>query len=69
MEQVRQCRRMLPIVEFDGRSWFLDKRLKEFRDVKNPHNRVDFRSKRGDRMLDAWIGQLSPSELAAEWEF
>jgi hypothetical protein len=41
---------MLPIVEFDGRSWFVDQRLKEFRGVWNPHKQVrfSFRSWRPD---------------------
>jgi len=43
--------RMLPMVECDGRSWFVDERLGEFRDIWNPHRRVTFDSDRGLLML------------------
>lgn len=33
--------RQLPIVEFAGKKWFLDTRLNEFRNVENPHDRID----------------------------
>jgi hypothetical protein len=32
----------LKIVEFDGKKWFVDFRLEEFRNVYNPHERVSF---------------------------
>lgn len=31
----------LPIVKFNNKSWFLDLRLNEFRNVKNPHDRIE----------------------------
>ena len=34
--------RSLPIVSFRGKRWFLDMRLKELRNVDNPHEWVDF---------------------------
>jgi hypothetical protein len=42
---------MLPIVEYDGRSWFMDARLGQFRDVWNPSHFVDFDTEEGRRML------------------
>jgi len=51
MEEERTCPRMLPIIECDGRSWFVDERLGEFRDIWNPHRRVAFRSETGLVML------------------
>ena len=34
--------RRLPIVEIDGKPYFQDDRLKEFRAVDNPHDRITF---------------------------
>ena len=34
--------KMLKIVEFDGKKWFADCRLKEFRNIYKPHERVSF---------------------------
>lgn len=31
----------LPIIEFDNKKWFLDLRLNEFRNIKNPHERLE----------------------------
>lgn len=37
--------RMLPTVTLDnGKTYFVDARLREMRNVKNPHDRIDFRS-------------------------
>jgi hypothetical protein len=33
--------RRLPVVSFKGKRWFLDERLKELRNVENPHEWVD----------------------------
>ena len=54
MEEERTYLRMLPIIECDGRSWFVDERLGEFRDIWNPHRRVPFRSERGLVMLGVY---------------
>ena len=35
--------RRLPIVEFLGKNWFVDERLKEYREVDNPHLHFRFR--------------------------
>jgi len=43
--------RRLPIVQIDGINWFVDVRLRQFREVKNPHNFVDFDSEAGERMI------------------
>lgn len=51
MEQKTSLPRMLPIVEYDGRSWFMDARLGQFRDVWNPSHFVDFDTEEGRRML------------------
>ena len=32
----------LKIVEFDGKKWYADCRLKEFRNIYKPHERVSF---------------------------
>jgi len=37
----------LPIVLYKTTSYFADLRLKQFRDIDNPHNYVDFDSERG----------------------
>jgi len=54
MEEEHTCPRMLPIIECDERSWFVDKRLCEFRDIWNSHRRVPFRSERGLVMLGVY---------------
>jgi len=51
MEEEQAYPRMLPTIECDGRSWFVDERLGEFRDIWNPHRRVVFRSEQGLVML------------------
>lgn len=38
--------RMLPIVELDGKRYFKDERLCEYRNVENPHDVLAFREKR-----------------------
>ena len=58
MEQEPSLARMLPIVEYDGRSWYVDQRMREFRGVRAAHDRVNFDSHFGDGMLSAWIEQL-----------
>ena len=55
MEEEQTCPRMLPIIECDGRSWFVDERLCEFRDIWNPDRRVPFRSERGLVMLGVYV--------------
>ena len=33
--------RMLPIVTYERRNWFFDERLKQLRNVRNPHDFID----------------------------
>jgi len=40
----------LPIVRYEATMYFADLRLRQFRDINNPHNYVDFDSERGQRM-------------------
>lgn len=40
----------LPIVRVDTTMYFADLRLRQFRDINNPHNYVDFDSERGRHM-------------------
>jgi len=51
MNNEHTCPRMLPIVDVDGRSWFVDERLAEFHDVWNPDRRVALDTDRGLLML------------------
>lgn len=46
--------RRLPTVRLDGICWFVDARLRQFREVTNPHHFVDFDSLVGQRMLAAY---------------
>lgn len=32
---------MLPVVNYKGKKWFFDKRLKQIRNIKNPHDFMD----------------------------
>ncbi len=57
MDAERTCPRMLPIMDCDGRSWFVDERLGQFREVWNPHHWVDFESDQGWRMLVIFVRQ------------
>ena len=55
MEQVKQQEVFagpwtLPIVRHEATMYFADLRLKQFRDIDNPHNYVDFDSERGQQM-------------------
>lgn len=34
--------RRLPVVEIDGKHFFKDERLAEYRNVDNPHDRITF---------------------------
>ena len=34
--------RRLPVVEADGARYFLDRRLRQYRNVENPHEVIDF---------------------------
>ena len=40
----------LPIVRYGAVKYFADLRLRQFRDINNPHNYIDFDSERGQRM-------------------
>jgi len=40
----------LPIVRDEATMYFADLRLRQFRDIHNPHNDIDFDSERGRRM-------------------
>lgn len=33
---------MLPIYKINGKFYFLDKRLNEYRNINNPHDKLDF---------------------------
>lgn len=55
MEQVKQQEVFagpwtLPIVRHEGTMYFADLRLKQFRDINNPHNYVEFGSVQGQHM-------------------
>ena len=49
----RQARpRRLPILEYEGLSYFVDARLRQFREMDNPHRFIDFDSTEGAEMRD-----------------
>ena len=33
--------KMLPVVRYERKLWFLDERLRQFRNVRNPHDFID----------------------------
>ena len=41
----------LPIISLDGTEYYVDARLRQFREVTNPHNFVDFETETGRRMV------------------
>ena len=43
--------RMLPAVHMHGTEYFIDERVRQFREVTNPHNFIDFDTTRGLNML------------------
>ena len=49
--------RRLPIVKSKGRFYFVDERLKQFREETNPHNFIDFDSDEGQRMREEYYGR------------
>ena len=50
----------LPILNYEGVNYFLDMRLKQFREVRNPHSFVDFDSDVGMRMCAGIIVLACP---------
>jgi len=42
--------RVLPLVQYEATMYFADLRLKQFRDINDPHNYIDFDSDRGQHM-------------------
>ena len=42
--------RCLPVVRLDGTAWFIDLRLRQFRETMNPHNYVDFDTVKGRQL-------------------
>ena len=42
--------RMLPVVRYGTTEYFTDLRLGQFRDIRNPHNYIDFDSEQGQLM-------------------
>ena len=50
MKSQRAGPRALPVLEYDEQKWFIDERLGEFRDARNPSNRVGFDTEEGRRM-------------------
>ena len=47
----------LPTTKFRGKEWFIDERLREIRDVDNPHERVSF---------DEWSTEKADREIALD---
>lgn len=41
----------LPIISLDGTDYYVDARLRQFREIMNPHNFVDFGTEAGRRMV------------------
>jgi len=39
--------RVLPVVQYGPIRYFADLRLKQFRDIENPHNYIEFNSEQG----------------------
>jgi len=56
-EAQRKCGdgvKMLPIVHYEGKLWFLDERLKQLRNVQNPHDFIDL----NDFEIDYFIKEV-----------
>jgi len=49
-QQVNTGPRVLPVVQYGSTRYFADLRLRQFRDIENPHNYIDFDSKQGRLM-------------------
>ena len=62
-EQERQWSgpRCLPVVHLQGTDYFVDERLRQFREVTNPHHYIDFDSETGKRMLGEFYVVKCPS--------
>ena len=43
--------RCLPVVNLHGTDHFVDERLRQFREVTNPHHNIEFDSETGKQML------------------
>jgi hypothetical protein len=51
METEHKYPKILPIIKFDDRTWFVDERSGEFSQLWPPHRRVPFHSQQGALML------------------
>jgi len=60
-QQIITGPRVLPVVQYGSTRYFADLLLGQFRDIKNPHNYVDFDSEQG-RLMCKQTGILWCSE-------
>ena len=55
--------RQLPIAQIQGDFYYIDERLKQFREVTNSHNFIDFNSDEGQKMYQDYYGMKKISIL------
>ena len=48
--EAKKCSQVLPVVRLADTAYFVDLRLRQFRETMNPHNYVDFDSAKGKKM-------------------
>lgn len=51
--------RMLAVIEYGRRPWFVDRNLREFRDVQDPDHSVKFSSEDGLLMLAVYASDFA----------
>lgn len=56
--------RALPVVEINGKRYYADNRLRQFRNVENPHDFMDW-----DMLQNWYLDKLFTEENAAACEF
>ena len=62
----KQCGgpRRLPVVDYDGKLYFVDERLGEMRNVRNPFDKVPLKSVKGARLVE--VGKLPKPDILRE---
>ena len=63
MEDTTRYPRILAVIEYGGRSWFVDRSLREFRDVQDPRRSVKFSSEDGLLMLAVHASDVATAAI------
>lgn len=57
--------RRLPVAKYEGKLYFVDERLGEMRNVRNPLDSIPLKSVKGARLVD--MDELPKPDIQVEW--